>query len=135
MGARAWTGEHRTLHPSEVSDHRAITTNIPNHEASSTAPTWATLRSSSTLKEHQDAAKAEEEAREAEQERQCEEEAVQNAPAPTPTAPAQNTEPSTPNGAYENCTAAREAGAAQVHRGEPGYGTHLDRDGDGVGCE
>ncbi|MFG2874596.1 excalibur calcium-binding domain-containing protein [Streptomyces sp. NPDC048337] len=22
-----------------------------------------------------------------------------------------------------------------VHRGEPGYGPHLDRDGDGVGCE
>ena len=36
---------------------------------------------------------------------------------------------------FENCTAAREAGAAPVHRGEPGYGSHLDRDGDGVGCE
>ncbi|WP_051297627.1 GmrSD restriction endonuclease domain-containing protein [Brevibacterium album] len=38
-------------------------------------------------------------------------------------------------GAFENCTAAREAGAAPVHRGDPGYGPHLDRDGDGVGCE
>lgn len=36
---------------------------------------------------------------------------------------------------YENCTAARDAGAAPVRRGDPGYGTHLDRDGDGVGCE
>ncbi|MFE1083849.1 GmrSD restriction endonuclease domain-containing protein [Brevibacterium sediminis] len=36
---------------------------------------------------------------------------------------------------FENCTAAREAGAAPVHRGDPGYGSHLDRDGDGVGCE
>jgi endonuclease YncB( thermonuclease family) len=36
---------------------------------------------------------------------------------------------------YENCTAAREAGAAPVRRGDPGYGSHLDRDGDGVGCE
>jgi len=36
---------------------------------------------------------------------------------------------------YKNCTAARAAGAAPVHRGEPGYGRHLDRDGDGVGCE
>lgn len=36
---------------------------------------------------------------------------------------------------YPNCTAARNAGAAPVKRGEPGYGTHLDRDGDGVGCE
>ncbi|MEU3737322.1 excalibur calcium-binding domain-containing protein [Streptomyces sp. NPDC032198] len=22
-----------------------------------------------------------------------------------------------------------------MHRGEPGYGPHLDRDGDGVGCD
>ncbi|MDN5895128.1 MAG: excalibur calcium-binding domain-containing protein [Nocardioides sp.] len=22
-----------------------------------------------------------------------------------------------------------------MHRGGPGYGSHLDRDGDGVGCE
>ncbi len=36
---------------------------------------------------------------------------------------------------YENCTAARDAGAAPVHRGDPGYASHLDRDGDGVGCE
>lgn len=36
---------------------------------------------------------------------------------------------------YENCTAARNAGAAPVRVGEPGYGSHLDRDGDGVGCE
>ncbi|WP_253270324.1 excalibur calcium-binding domain-containing protein [Paracoccus sanguinis] len=38
-------------------------------------------------------------------------------------------------GAYRNCTAARRAGAAPVRRGEPGYGPHLDRDNDGVGCE
>ena len=36
---------------------------------------------------------------------------------------------------FKNCTAARDAGAAPVHRGEPGYASHLDRDGDGVGCE
>ncbi|WP_117161255.1 excalibur calcium-binding domain-containing protein [Paraliobacillus sp. X-1268] len=36
---------------------------------------------------------------------------------------------------YENCTAAREAGAAPVYEGDPGYASHLDRDGDGVGCE
>ncbi|MDN5875721.1 MAG: DUF1524 domain-containing protein [Brevibacterium sp.] len=36
---------------------------------------------------------------------------------------------------FENCTAARDAGAAPVHRGDPGYASHLDRDGDGVGCE
>lgn len=36
---------------------------------------------------------------------------------------------------YKNCSAARAAGAAPVHRGDPGYGKHLDRDGDGIGCE
>lgn len=38
-------------------------------------------------------------------------------------------------GAYRNCTEARAAGAAPVRRGEPGYGPHLDRDNDGIGCE
>ncbi|ALN83985.1 excalibur calcium-binding domain protein [Lysobacter capsici] len=36
---------------------------------------------------------------------------------------------------YRNCNAARAAGAAPVRRGDPGYGPHLDRDGDGKGCE
>lgn len=37
--------------------------------------------------------------------------------------------------AFRNCAAARAAGAAPVMRGEAGYGAHLDRDDDGVGCE
>lgn len=36
---------------------------------------------------------------------------------------------------YTNCSAARAAGAAPVYVGEPGYGRHLDRDNDGIGCE
>ncbi|WP_097921871.1 excalibur calcium-binding domain-containing protein [Streptomyces sp. wa1063] len=36
---------------------------------------------------------------------------------------------------YANCTAVRNAGAAPIRTGDPGYGRHLDRDGDGVGCE
>lgn len=36
---------------------------------------------------------------------------------------------------YANCAAARAAGAAPVRRGDPGYGPHLDRDDDGIGCE
>lgn len=43
--------------------------------------------------------------------------------------------PSSSSQAYRNCAAARAAGAAPVRRGEPGYGSHLDRDNDGVGCE
>ena len=40
-----------------------------------------------------------------------------------------------PGGPFRNCAEARAAGAAPVRRGEPGYGPHLDRDNDGIGCE
>ena len=39
------------------------------------------------------------------------------------------------NGAFPNCAAARAAGAAPITAGHPGYGPHLDRDGDGIACE
>lgn len=38
-------------------------------------------------------------------------------------------------GSFRNCSAARAAGAAPVRVGDAGYGRHLDRDGDGIGCE
>jgi len=54
-------------------------------------------------------------------------------------APASNPRPRAGNDGnatyYANCDAARAAGAAPVRRGDPGYGPHLDRDGDGIGCE
>lgn len=36
---------------------------------------------------------------------------------------------------YSNCDAVRAAGKDPLHRGDPGYRTALDRDGDGVACE
>ena len=36
---------------------------------------------------------------------------------------------------FANCTAARAAGAAPLHTGDPGYRSPLDRDGDGTACE
>jgi hypothetical protein len=36
---------------------------------------------------------------------------------------------------YASCAAAWDAGGAPVRRGDPGYGPHLDRDGDGIACE
>ncbi|ASS66991.2 MBL fold metallo-hydrolase [Paenibacillus sp. RUD330] len=39
------------------------------------------------------------------------------------------------NVVYKNCTAVREAGKAPLHKGDPGYSTKLDRDGDGIACE
>lgn len=53
------------------------------------------------------------------------------APAPAPVAV-----PAAPAAAYyANCTAAKAAGAAPLYRGQPGYRSALDRDGDGVACE
>lgn len=37
--------------------------------------------------------------------------------------------------AFASCAAAREAGAAPLYVGDPGYSTKLDRDQDGVACE
>jgi len=44
-------------------------------------------------------------------------------------------DPSTEEMVFENCDAARDAGAAPVLEGEAGFGEHLDADNDGIGCE
>ncbi|MEV0130984.1 excalibur calcium-binding domain-containing protein [Dactylosporangium sp. NPDC050688] len=36
---------------------------------------------------------------------------------------------------YKNCDAVKAAGKAPLYRGQPGYRSGLDRDGDGVACE
>ena len=36
---------------------------------------------------------------------------------------------------FKNCTEAYENGYANIAEGDDHYGKHLDRDGDGVGCE
>jgi hypothetical protein len=36
---------------------------------------------------------------------------------------------------YANCTEVRAVGADPIRRGEPGFGSHLDRDNDGIACE
>ncbi|KQP70598.1 hypothetical protein ASF40_12660 [Microbacterium sp. Leaf288] len=56
---------------------------------------------------------------------------AQPAPAPAQPAPA----PAPVEVYYKNCDAARAAGAAPIQQGQPGYGKHLDRDGDGIGCD
>lgn len=53
-----------------------------------------------------------------------------------PAALLQQVQPLSSDGfAFPNCDAARAAGYANIRVGEYGYGTHLDRDRDGVGCE
>ena len=36
---------------------------------------------------------------------------------------------------YKNCTQARANGDTNIPTSSDKYGTHLDRDGDGIGCE
>lgn len=60
------------------------------------------------------------------------------APRPAAPAPPAATDPPASGGGsayYENCDAARAAGAAPIMRGAPGYRSALDRDDDGVACE
>lgn len=79
-----------------------------------------------TVREQQAAAEQARQAAAAEQARQASAQQAQQ----------QQTFDSQPQqGAYRNCREARAAGAAPLYRGQPGYGSHLDRDGDGVACE
>jgi hypothetical protein len=54
-----------------------------------------------------------------------------------PTTPAPTVVPSTSPAdvVYQNCAEVRAAGKAPLHRGDPGYSSALDRNGDGVACE
>ncbi|WP_378733943.1 excalibur calcium-binding domain-containing protein [Nocardia brasiliensis] len=56
-------------------------------------------------------------------------------PPPTPRFVPPPPAPPATDAYYPNCAAARAAGAAPMHRGEPGYRSGLDRDNDGVACE
>lgn len=98
------------------------------------------------LKEQEEKKKAETAAIKAEQERQAQEQAAAAAAAEAErqrqlaAQQEQAEQQSLPSSAssstyYPNCAAARAAGAAPVYAGQPGYGSHLDRDHDGIGCE
>jgi len=54
-------------------------------------------------------------------------------PAEEPAAPAPAPAPAPVH--FSSCKQAREAGAAPLYRGDPGYNPKLDRDNDGVACE
>ena len=69
----------------------------------------------------------------------CNSGSAQFCPVPLPPAPlmapAPLSAPAPSAFQYRNCTEARDAGAAPVYRGDYGFGQHLDRDNDGIGCE
>lgn len=51
-------------------------------------------------------------------------------------APSTNTATTTDsNATYSSCSVAKAAGVTPLHRGDPGYSSKLDRDGDGIACE
>ncbi|GAB3352909.1 GmrSD restriction endonuclease domain-containing protein [Modestobacter lapidis] len=54
---------------------------------------------------------------------------AERVPAAAPPPPAPQAVP------FANCAAARSAGAAPLHRGDPGWSDAMDGDGDGVACE
>lgn len=70
---------------------------------------------------------------------------VEPAPAPAPEAVAPQVvapqvvapapAPVQTNRTYKNCTEVWNVLGRSIRQGEPGYGTHLDRDRDGIGCE
>lgn len=60
--------------------------------------------------------------------------APQPEPVYEPPAPEPVIEPA-PSAYYANCKAARAAGVAPIYRGQPGYRSGLDRDGDGIACD
>lgn len=51
------------------------------------------------------------------------------------TPPAATEAPAQTNVYYQNCTAVRNAGAAPIYPGDPGWQSKFDRDNDGIGCE
>ncbi len=92
-----------------------------------------------TRKQEDEKRQADEQARkqQEEQKRQADEQArkqqeEQKKAQQTQTQPASG---NTSSAYYKNCAAVRAAGKAPLYKGQPGYASHLDRDGDGVACE
>ncbi|MEU9109109.1 excalibur calcium-binding domain-containing protein [Streptomyces xanthophaeus] len=63
---------------------------------------------------------------------------VTQAPAPSPSQKDADGTSGTGGGGsthYKNCDAAKAAGAAPIRKGQPGYRSALDKDGDGIACD
>jgi hypothetical protein len=65
----------------------------------------------------------------------CPGEPVPSSAASQPRAQARDVPAGTPPQTYADCAAVRAAGAAPLHRGDPGWSDSMDGDGDGVACE
>lgn len=84
----------------------------------------------------EEAARLQREAEEAERARLAEQQRLeQEQQAHQFVAPARAPEPAPAAAYYKNCTAVWNAIGSPIYAGQPGYASHLDRDGDGIGCE
>lgn len=85
---------------------------------------------------NEEAARLQREAEEAERARIAEQQRLeQEQQAHQFVAPARAPEPAPATAYYKNCTAVWNAIGSPIYAGQPGYDSHLDRDGDGIGCE
>ena len=101
-------------------------------------------RDAEEKKKQEEAAAAAAKARQQQQQARPQPAPRQVAPAPASPQPAPTASPrprpATPAPApaglhFSNCKEACAAGYSHMHRGEPGYSPHLDRDGDGIACD
>ena len=83
----------------------------------------------------EEAARLQREAEEAERARLAEQQRLEQEQQHQFVAPARAPEPAPAAAYYKNCTAVWNAIGSPIYAGQPGYDSHLDRDGDGIGCE
>ena len=97
-----------------------------------TSKTEEVSQSEEAAKQAEETRQSEEVAQQAEAARQAEEAAQQAEVARQAQA---NQQQAGQSAYYANCTQAKNAGAAPLYSGQPGYSRKLDRDGDGIACE
>lgn len=113
---------------SDIPTTQTITLTVTKSEIAALVPTLTETPSSASDESSPDPEPATEEPERAP-------EVPTEEPAEEPAAPAPAPEPTPAHVHFSSCKQAREAGAAPLYRGDPGYNPKLDRDNDGVACE
>ncbi|WP_245574598.1 excalibur calcium-binding domain-containing protein [Actinomyces dentalis] len=118
----------------QVPAGQAITLTV-NHDSAKAAASARASASAAAAAEASASAAAAEQARQ--EAARAAEQTQQQTQQPVQTEPDQTQEQSDGSSGtyYANCADAWAAGAAPLHRGDPGYRAGLDRDDDGIACE
>ena len=119
----------------QVPAGQAITLTVNHDSAKAAASARASASAAAAAEASASAAAAEEQARQ--EAARAAEQTQQQTQQPVQTEPDQTQEQSDGSSGtyYANCADAWAAGAAPLHRGDPGYRAGLDRDDDGIACE